>query len=95
MGYCLELMKNDRDDGGENEFDISSILRQYKKYSKFQVFNVPYSEHSSFDDLVKFGCKLKWSEIIPTVNLNNLWKVTYMTNWFQCWDKVREMRAAK
>lgn len=95
IGYCLKLMENDRDDDGENEFDISSILRQYKKYSKFQIFNVPYSEHSSFDDLVKFGCKLEWSEIIPTVNLNNLWKVTYMTNWFQCWEKVRKTRAAK
>lgn len=93
--YCLELMKNDRDKDDENGFEISSILRQYKKYNKFQVFNVPYSEHSSFNDLVKFGCKLKCSEVIPTVNLNNLWKVRYMTNWFQCWENVRKTRAAK
>ncbi|CAI4048412.1 DNA cross-link repair protein PSO2 SKDI_13G2680 [Saccharomyces kudriavzevii IFO 1802] len=88
-GYCLKLMKSEGDDDG-NKFDVSSILRQYKKYNKFQVFNVPYSEHSSFDDLVKFGCKLKWSEIVSTVNLNNLWKVKYMTNWFECWENVRK-----
>ncbi|EJS44243.1 pso2p [Saccharomyces arboricola H-6] len=94
IGYCLELMKNDEKNDG-SEFEISSILRQYKKYNKFQVFNVPYSEHSSFDDLVKFGCTLKWSEMVPTVNLNNPWKVKYMTNWFECWEKIRTMRAAK
>ena len=94
IGYCLELMRDDLNDH-ENEFEISSILRQYRKYNKFQVFNVPYSEHSSFDDLVKFGCKLEWSEIIPTVNLNNLSKVRSMTNLFQCWEKVRKTRAAK
>lgn len=91
--YCLELMKHEGDDG--KEFETSSILRQYKKYNKFQVFNVPYSEHSSFDDLVKFGCKMNWSEMIPTVNLHNLWKVKYMTNWFKCWENIRKMRAAK
>lgn len=34
--YCLELMKNDRDNDDENGFEISSILRQYKSTTNFK-----------------------------------------------------------
>ncbi|CCF56808.1 hypothetical protein KAFR_0B05120 [Kazachstania africana CBS 2517] len=89
----------------ENKFKISSNIEElsldddwYKKqvdtYKKFQIFNVPYSEHSSFTELVNFGTtdKFKWGKIIPTVNLHSLERITDMDEWFKVWKKINTDR---
>ena len=52
--------------------------KQVDLSKKFQIFKVPYSEHSSFDDLVKFATcgEFKWDKIVATVNLHDPRKMT-------------------
>ena len=81
MDYCREVLYNTQD-----AFDIDFVLRQFKKYQRFQVFKVPYSEHSSFKDLVNFGCSVDYRTIWATVNLHN---ITEMNEWFNTWRNMR------
>lgn len=67
-----------------------SVLRQYNPDSKYQVFKVPYSEHSSFKDLAKFGTSISWGDMIPTVNLHKDGKVKDMEQWFESWKKLQQ-----
>lgn len=65
-------------------FDKQMLRRDKKKLKergKFYTFNVPYSEHSSFPELIQFMCSpmISWNEIIPTVNMD---KLEDMLEWF-------------
>lgn len=53
--------------------------KKLKERGKFDIFNVPYSEHSSFPELIQFLCGSQWDEIIPTVNMD---KLEDMREWF-------------
>ncbi|SCV02164.1 LAMI_0G16446g1_1 [Lachancea mirantina] len=67
-----------------------TLFRQYNRSSRFQVFRVPYSEHSSFKDLSNFCVKMTWQEIIPTVNLHDPYMVSQMKQWFLAWKRAQE-----
>ncbi|CAR25805.1 hypothetical protein ZYGR_0A03750 [Zygosaccharomyces rouxii] len=81
MDYCKEVLHNTQD-----ALDINFVLKQFKKYQRFQVFKVPYSEHSSFKDLVNFGCSMDYKTILATVNLHN---IKEMNEWFATWQNMR------
>lgn len=81
MDYCREVLHNTQD-----TFNVEFVLRQFKKYQRFQVFKVPYSEHSSFKDLINFGCSVGCETICATVNLHN---VAETNQWFAAWRAMR------
>lgn len=82
-------------EGGKREDDemsIDWITKQYKKYERFQIFKIPYSEHSSFKELCSFGSQVDCDEILATVNLNNLEQLNEMRNWFKSWEIIRKSK---
>ncbi|SCU87162.1 LADA_0E02388g1_1 [Lachancea dasiensis] len=86
--HTLELLNDDNVD----HLDIASIHSQYKRDTRFQVFRVPYSEHSSFKDLANFCTKLPWSTMIPTVNTHDNYMVREMDGWFKTWKDIQKER---
>lgn len=79
--YCRDLLKDD----SKNTLELKFITRQYKQHGKYQVFRVPYSEHSSFKDLVLFGTSIPCKEILATVNLHSVERIKDMHLWFNAW----------
>ncbi|KAK5779254.1 DNA cross-link repair protein PSO2 PWA37_004120 [Arxiozyma heterogenica] len=73
-------------------FETQIIRRNQKKLKergKFDIFNVPYSEHSSFPELIQFlsSRDIYWKNILPTVNLD---KLDDMREWFETISKIKE-----
>ncbi|KAM3162768.1 DRMBL domain-containing protein [Lachancea thermotolerans] len=88
--HTVNLLK----DSTVDNLDPSSIHKQYKRDVRFQVFQVPYSEHSSFKDLANFCVRLPWVKIIPTVNTHDDYMVSQMREWFKAWKSVHGQRTA-
>ncbi|QLQ78071.1 hypothetical protein HG537_0A03180 [Torulaspora globosa] len=86
--YCEQLLQ----DNENNSLDLKFILKQYKKHNKYQIFNIPYSEHSSFKDLALFGTQIHSKEILATVNLHSLERIKDMHQWFKTWQAIRATR---
>lgn len=84
--YCEQLLQDD----GNNLLDVRFIEKQYKKHNKYQIFSVPYSEHSSFKDLVQFGTQVPTREILATVNLHSLERIKEMHEWFKVWQSIQD-----
>lgn len=63
--------------------------------SKYQLYGVPYSEHSSFLELTCFALSFEWSRIIATVNIGNEAGRAKMGRWFEKWEAERKRRAEK
>ncbi|OBZ82691.1 DNA cross-link repair protein pso2/snm1 [Choanephora cucurbitarum] len=70
--------------------DRSLSLTPFYKNDKIKLFNVPYSEHSSFRELASFIASLDIKHIIPTVNMH---KIQQMNIYFERWQE--EKRAKK
>lgn len=70
------------------------FLKQVNGNKKFQIFKVPYSEHSSFNDLVRFSTsgKFVWDKILATVNIENIDRARDMSEWFEIWKKINEVK---
>lgn len=96
----VQGMVNEDEDEGFNEGwfkdqlsrrERSSHNKKLKDIGKFPRFNVPYSEHSSFNELIRFLSwdKIQWGQVIPTVNLDQL---NDMREWFNVITHVKESR---
>lgn len=70
---------------GGTEFKISQLKPVYLS-DTITVIPIPYSEHSSYDELRSFVQNLEIDRIIPTVNLN---KVKEMEGYFKSWKSSR------
>lgn len=70
------------------------FMKQLNSNKKFQIFKVPYSEHSSFMELVRFATsgKFKWNKILATVNLESMDRARDMTEWFSVWKSINDKR---
>lgn len=81
-------------DSISSDFDFSWFERQVKYNKKFQMFKVPYSEHSNFHELVRFSTNggYKWNKMISTVNLNNVARVRDMNDWFRVWREINNSK---
>lgn len=80
-------------DAQVDKFNSEVIFKQYKPLAKFQVFKVPYSEHSSFKDLANFCIRVPWVQIVPTVNTHNDYMVNQMKEWFSTWKKIQSLNS--
>lgn len=85
VDYCKDILVSAKD-----SLDLQFILSQFKRQNRFQVFKVPYSEHSSFKDLVKFGCGVPCGQMLATVNLHSQEKLRDMQQWFAAWKEMGE-----
>lgn len=81
--YCEDVLATASD-----SLDLQFILSQFKRENRFQVFKVPYSEHSSFKDLIKFGCHVPSGRVLATVNLGSQEKLRDMQQWFAAWNEM-------
>lgn len=70
------------------------FMKQLNANKKFQIFKVPYSEHSSFYELARFATsgKIRWNKILATVNLENMERVRDMSEWFSVWKKINDQK---
>ncbi|CAO1639091.1 unnamed protein product [Sympodiomycopsis kandeliae] len=79
-------------------YNTSPQSLSYKSFSTtrdstpvVKIYNVPYSEHSSFLELTCFivglGCQAGYSRIIPTVNVGNSTSRKKMDNWIKKWKE--------
>ncbi|CCE64100.1 hypothetical protein TPHA_0G02630 [Tetrapisispora phaffii CBS 4417] len=89
--HCQELL-DEKNALKYDTFNIDSILKQYKKYAKYQIFKVPYSEHSSFKDLIEFGININCDKFIAIVNLDDMNKVDNMISWFKAWEFIKNAK---
>ncbi|CCD26464.1 DNA cross-link repair protein PSO2 NDAI_0H02910 [Naumovozyma dairenensis CBS 421] len=78
-----------------DDFEMDWIKRQYKPFNKFQIFKIPYSEHSSFKELCKFGCLIEWGKMLSTVNLNDSEQLRECNEWFKTWKRYKVRRNCK
>lgn len=85
VAYCKDILE----DAAADLMNVEFIHKQYKRHAKYQVFKVPYSEHSSFKDLVRFGTAVDYKEMLATVNLNEMNKIRDMQEWFKAWQCIR------
>ncbi|KAG0670797.1 hypothetical protein C6P45_001806 [Maudiozyma exigua] len=70
------------------------FIKQLNENKKFQIFKVPYSEHSSFMELIRFATcgKFKWNKMLATVNLENLDRARDMAEWFNVWKTINDRK---
>ncbi|AET40460.1 DNA cross-link repair protein PSO2 Ecym_6059 [Eremothecium cymbalariae DBVPG len=80
--YVIDLIR----DCSVDELKIETFRSQYKPHKKYQVFKVPYSEHSSFKDLCVFLTKVPVSRVYSTVNLHDS---EMHSMWFDTWRRIR------
>lgn len=59
-----------------------------------QLYLVPYSEHSSFNELTCFAMSFSWVRIIATVNVGSESGRAKMTKWFAKWEAERKKKAS-
>lgn len=64
---------------------------------EYQIYGVPYSEHSSFFELTAFALSLEYDRIIATVNVGNPTSRAKMEKWFERWaiEKKRRQKAGE
>ncbi|KAK0530048.1 DNA cross-link repair protein PSO2/SNM1 [Tilletia horrida] len=64
---------------------------------EYQIYGVPYSEHSSFFELTAFALSLDYDRIIATVNVGNPASRAKMEKWFERWmiEKKRRQKAGE
>ncbi len=80
-------------ENGKTIFKCDDLEAQYKPSKVFQIYSVPYSEHSSFRELCLFCLKLDIKKITPTVKqvfsfktISN-WLLTYISSMESSWGR--------
>ncbi|KAF9109806.1 DNA break repair nuclease [Mortierella sp. AM989] len=64
-------------------------LRPSFTSSTVKIYPVPYSEHSSFNELAGFVRSLNIAKVIPTVGMGNEKGRHAMNEWFRKWENER------
>ncbi|AGO12721.1 AaceriADR250Cp [[Ashbya] aceris (nom. inval.)] len=73
-------------DATVDSFTAESLKTQYNPSKRYQLFRIPYSEHSSFKDLSAFATAIQMDCIRSTVNLASL---DMHRMWFDTWSRIR------
>lgn len=58
----------------------------------YNIYSLPYSEHSSFRELSYFGIFFNIGKIIPTVNTHNEWSIKKMEEIIAQWEDIRKIK---
>lgn len=74
------------------DFTYANLRPARNSTGKVLIYNVPYSEHSSFFELTCFAMSLDWGKIIATVNVGNSKSRAKMEKWFEKWKVERTKR---
>lgn len=88
IAYCVNLLKTHKDVKYNSSLDW--LKSQYKPRNKYQVFKVPYSEHSSFFELLNFCINIPWHNMISTVNVDNGVNSAETSEWFKTFKYILE-----
>ncbi|KAL3230046.1 DNA cross-link repair protein PSO2/SNM1 [Nakaseomyces bracarensis] len=88
INFCVNLL-NENCMGKYNN-NLEWLKTQYKPRNKYQVFKVPYSEHSSFIELLKFCVNIPWHSLISTVNVDNGVNSAETSEWFKTFKYILE-----
>lgn len=67
-----------------------SFAGQFKNDKVSQIYELPYSEHSSFAELCIFLILVDCKHVIPTVNLHNLESIREMKSWIEACESLRD-----
>lgn len=67
-------------------FSARDLVPQRGSMRESSCFGVPYSEHSSFQELTMFCCALRIGRIIPTVNVGSAKSRERMKGWIERWE---------
>ncbi|KAG8984662.1 hypothetical protein FRB93_006392 [Tulasnella sp. JGI-2019a] len=73
-------------------FTAASLNLMRNSNSQYQLYGVPYSEHSSFFELTAFALSINVGKIIATVNVGTAKSRGMMSKWFEKWDVERKKR---
>lgn len=73
-------------------FTAASLNLMRNSNSQYQLYGVPYSEHSSFFELTAFALSIDVGKIIATVNVGTAKSRGMMSKWFEKWDVERKKR---
>lgn len=80
--YVKSILEN----GEVDQLKLESFNAKYKPNKRYQVFKIPYSEHSSFKDLCRFGINLEILTIKSTVNIKD---AAMHSIWYNTWATIR------
>ncbi|KAG7093991.1 hypothetical protein E1B28_007621 [Marasmius oreades] len=75
-----------------NNYTYVDLHPSRNSTSKFQVYPVPYSEHSSFSELTCFALSFEWTKMIATVNVGSETSRVKMTCWMSKWEAERKQQ---
>lgn len=73
-------------------FGPSNLFSTRDSTSRYTIFGVPYSEHSSFFELTAFCLSVNYGRIIATVNIGNPNSRAKMARWFDKWKAEKKRR---
>ena len=65
--------------------EAASLTATRDSTDTVRVYGVPYSEHSSFYELMAFVLSLRHIRIIPTVNVGTAASRSWMRAWIDQW----------
>lgn len=74
-------------------FSADHFATQFNSNKAVQVYEIPYSEHSSFRELCLFIILMNVDKIIPTVNLHHPEVIRQMEEWFAECKQLKERRS--
>ncbi|CAE7146277.1 unnamed protein product [Rhizoctonia solani] len=76
-----------------HSYSASRLRPKRDSNSRVTIYNVPYSEHSSFRELSCFALSIDWDQMIATVGAESAETRERMEFWFDKWAKSRIDRA--
>ncbi|ODV94612.1 hypothetical protein PACTADRAFT_50483 [Pachysolen tannophilus NRRL Y-2460] len=88
----MRILLQNRDKNDNSNFKIEQIEKQFNVNRLIQLYQVPYSEHSSFRELSFFVILLDFDKVIPTVNLHSLDAIREMEFWIKEFEEVKKSK---
>ncbi|KAF9525372.1 DNA repair metallo-beta-lactamase-domain-containing protein [Crepidotus variabilis] len=76
----------------QSTFSHTDLRLSPKSTPTLQLYGVPYSEHSSFNELTCFAMSFTWFKMIATVNVGSESSRAKMAKWVAKWEAERRKR---